>query len=69
MPTLSVRPKADIAVAIPDDHCQRYFKLAQRLSFPATISTARPKFLEVTNLMKAPSTLLSPAVALRVWTI
>jgi hypothetical protein len=25
------------------------------------------KFLEVANLMKAPSTLLNPAVALRVW--
>jgi 2-polyprenyl-6-methoxyphenol hydroxylase-like FAD-dependent oxidoreductase len=42
-------------------YIERLFRSANRDSVLAT------KFLEVANLMRAPSTLLSPAVALRVW--
>ncbi|HMF23174.1 MAG TPA: FAD-dependent monooxygenase [Pseudolabrys sp.] len=42
-------------------YIERLFRSANRDSVLAT------KFLEVANLMRTPSTLLSPAVALRVW--
>jgi 2-polyprenyl-6-methoxyphenol hydroxylase-like FAD-dependent oxidoreductase len=56
-----VEGKRTAQVRFVNWYIERLFRSANRDSVLAT------KFLEVANLMRAPSTLLSPAVALRVW--
>ena len=56
-----VEGKRTAQVRFVNWYIERLFRSANRDSVLAT------KFLEVANLMSAPSTLLSPAVALRVW--
>jgi 2-polyprenyl-6-methoxyphenol hydroxylase-like FAD-dependent oxidoreductase len=56
-----VEGKRTAQVRFVNWYIARLFQSANRDPVLAT------KFLEVANLMKAPSTLLSPAVALRVW--
>jgi 2-polyprenyl-6-methoxyphenol hydroxylase-like FAD-dependent oxidoreductase len=58
-----VEGKRTAQVRFVNWYIARLFQSANRDPVLAT------KFLEVANLMKAPSTLLSPAVALRVWKI
>src|SRR5262245_24150794 len=56
-----VEGKRTAQVRFVNWYIARLFQSANRDPFLAT------KFLEVANLTKAPSTLLSPAVAVRVW--